>query len=108
MKRSILAAVAALSLFGVGGAVAQSSPGMGSPGMGGPGMGGPGMGRGNPAMAAVRQACAADMQKYCADKMGPDRRQCMQDHAADLSDGCKSAIANMRAQMKAPPEQRPQ
>jgi hypothetical protein len=89
MKRFILAAAAAASLLGAGltsagGAVAQGGPG-----------------QGNPARAAVRQACAADVQKLCPDKTGPDRRQCMMDHAADLSDGCKSAMAAMREQRQA-------
>ncbi len=84
MKLSTLAAAAALMLLSAGVAAAQS-----------------GQGQGNPAMAAVRQACAADMQKLCPDKTGPDRRQCMMDHSADLSDGCKSAMATMREQMQA-------
>jgi hypothetical protein len=85
MKRHSLAAAAALMLLGAGVAAAQP-------------------GRGNPARAAVREACAADMQKLCADKTGPDRRQCMIDHRADLSDGCKSAIAAMREQMQSAPK----
>ena len=84
MKLSTLAAAAAVMLLSAGVAAAQS-----------------GQGQGNPAMAAVRQACAADMQKLCPDKTGPDRRQCMMDHSADLSDGCKSAMAAMREQMQA-------
>jgi len=84
MKLSTLAAAAALVLLSAGVAAAQS-----------------GQGQGNPAMAAVRQACAADVQKLCPDKTGPDRRQCMMDHSADLSDGCKSAMAAMREQMQA-------
>jgi len=84
MKLSTLAAAAAVMLLSAGVAAAQS-----------------GQGQGNPAMAAVRQACAADMQKLCPDKTGPDRRQCMMDHSADLSDGCKSAMATMREQMQA-------
>ncbi len=87
MKLSTLAAAAALTLLSAGLAAAQ------------------GQGQDNPARAAVRQACAADMQKLCPDKTGPDRRQCMMDHAADLSDGCKTAMANMRSQM---PAQKPQ
>lgn len=51
-------------------------------------------------MAAVRKACAADAQKLCPNKAGPDRRQCMIDHFADMSDGCKTAMAAMRAQMQ--------
>ena len=84
MKLFNLAAAAALMLLSAGVAAAQG-----------------GQGQGNPAMAAVRQACAADMQKLCPDKTGPDRRQCMMDHSADLSDGCKSAMATMREQMQA-------
>ena len=38
-------------------------------------------------------ACRDDMAKYCADKQGPDRRQCMQDNMSKLSDGCKAALA---------------
>lgn len=41
----------------------------------------------------MRQACAADMAKFCPDKTGPDRRACMQSNQAQLSDGCKSAMA---------------
>ncbi len=88
MIRSTLAAAAALTLLSAGVAAAQA-----------------GQGQGAPAMSAIRQACAADVQKLCPDKTGPDRRQCMMDHAADLSDGCKSAIAAMRAQIQA---QKPQ
>jgi hypothetical protein len=38
-------------------------------------------------------ACRDDMQKFCADKTGPDRRACMQDNHDKLSDACKQAIA---------------
>lgn len=99
MKRLTLAATAVLSLLAAGAAAAQSDPPQGSD---------HGVGRGNPAMTAVRQACSADLQKLCPDLKGPERRQCMQDHAADLSDGCKSAIAAMRQQMQMTPEQKPQ
>jgi len=85
MKHLTLAAAAALMLLGAGAASAQQ-------------------GQGNPAMAAVREACAADMQKLCADKTGPDRRQCMMDHQADLSDGCKTALANARSAMQSAPK----
>jgi hypothetical protein len=89
MKHSTFATTAALLLLGAGAAAAQG-----------------GQGQGDPARAAVREACAADMRKLCADKTGPDRRQCMMDHRADLSDGCKSAMAAMRRQMQGAP--RPQ
>jgi hypothetical protein len=83
MKFSNLAAAAAIILLSAGVAAAQE-----------------GQGPRNPAMAAARQACAADAEKFCPGKAGPDRRHCMADHAADLSDGCKSAIAGMRRQMQ--------
>jgi len=84
MKPSLLAVAAALVLLSAGAGVAQTGPG-----------------QDNPARTAVRQACAGDMQKLCPDKTGRDRRQCMMDHLADLSDGCKSAMAAMREQMRA-------
>jgi len=49
---------------------------------------------------AMRQACAADIQKLCPDaKPGPGggMRECVRDHFDALSDGCKAAIAEMRA-----------
>jgi hypothetical protein len=52
----------------------------------------------------IRQACAADFQKFCPDaKPGPGggMRECIVGHQADFSDGCKSAIAQMRAAMQA-------
>jgi hypothetical protein len=44
-------------------------------------------------------ACRDDMQKFCADKTGPDRRACMESNKDKLSDGCKAARA---ARMSAP------
>jgi hypothetical protein len=94
------AAAAALMLLGAGAAAAQDQ----APGGG---QGGGGM-RNNPAMAKVREQCAADMTKFCADKTGRDRMQCMRDNGDKLSDGCKSARAEMRAarQAAAPAPQR--
>ncbi len=86
MKLTVMVAAATLMMFGA--AAAQ-----------------PGGGQGNPAMAKVREACSADMQKLCPDKTGPDRRQCMQDNKDKLSDGCKSAIGAMMSAMQA---QKPQ
>ena len=45
--------------------------------------------------AAVGKACKADAKKLCADvKPGKgSMAQCMKSHAADLSDGCKEALA---------------
>lgn len=38
-------------------------------------------------------ACRDDMQKFCAGKMGPDRRACMEANKDKLSDACKQARA---------------
>jgi len=46
----------------------------------------------------VREACHSDMQKLCAGiQPGDALRQCMREHQAELSDGCKSAIMTARA-----------
>jgi hypothetical protein len=95
MKISTMAAAAALMMLSAGMASAQ----------------GQGGGQGNPAMRAAREACAADMQKVCPDKTGPDRRQCMADNQDKISDGCKKAMADARAAMQsggaAPPPPKP-
>ena len=56
------------------------------------------------AMANVQTQCAADMKQYCDGKTGPDRRACMQENAAKLSDGCKSAMQAMMAARSATPQ----
>ena len=43
--------------------------------------------------AGPMAACRDDMQKFCADKMGPDRRACMEANKDKLSDDCKKARA---------------
>lgn len=53
---------------------------------------------------AVMQACSDDLQKFCPDAKGRDRRQCLHENKDKLSDGCKAAIAAMRRQNEAPPE----
>lgn len=56
------------------------------------------------ATGAVRQACAADVQKFCPDaKPGPGGglRECIRGHFGDLSDPCKQALMAMRAQHQA-------
>jgi hypothetical protein len=84
--------VAAAALMMAGAAAAQ------------PGAGG-GQGGGNPAMAKVRESCAADMQKLCPDKHGAERHQCMKDNADKVSDGCKTAMADMmKARQAAQPQ----
>ncbi len=83
MKRSTMAAAAVLSLLAVGAASAQ------------------GGGQGNPMMAKMREACGADIAKFCPDKTGPDRRQCVMDNHDKFSDTCKAALAEMRKAMEA-------
>jgi hypothetical protein len=48
---------------------------------------------------AVREACQSDMQRLCAGVQpgGGALRQCLRQHQADVSDGCRSAIAAARA-----------
>ena len=45
-----------------------------------------------------RAACRADVEKLCPDAKPGDGsvRTCLHDHEADLSDGCKQAIAHRR------------
>ena len=60
----------------------------------------PAGGGGHGAFAAVRQACAADIQKACPDaKPGPGggMRECVAAHHAEFSQPCQSAIAQIRA-----------
>ena len=44
---------------------------------------------------AVRAACSADVKKFCADapRGKGQLRGCLQGHEAELSDGCKAALA---------------
>lgn len=87
MKLSTLVAAAAVMALSAGAAMAQP-------------------GQGNPMMAKMREACGADMQKYCADKLTDRdaRRQCMQENGAKFSDTCKAALAEMRAAMQSAPK----
>ena len=94
MKLQILALVGALSLAGA--VAAQPPPG------GGPG--GPPSPEMQAARQAARAACAADMQSLCAGKEGREAMMCLRDNADKASQGCKDAMAKMRAM--APP--RPQ
>ncbi len=79
MKRTSLLLASVMLVGSVGLAFAQDAPPAGGA------MASPGGGR----MAA----CRDDMAKHCADKTGPDRRQCMQDNMSKLSDDCKAALA---------------
>jgi hypothetical protein len=57
------------------------------------GGGGGGGGRG----AAFREACGADIQKFCPNvQMGPGMRACVRKNASSMSDGCKSFLQQMR------------
>jgi hypothetical protein len=48
--------------------------------------------------AAVRAACLDDAKKFCSSVIHDDaaRRSCMQSHDAELSAGCKAAVAAER------------
>jgi hypothetical protein len=52
--------------------------------------------------AAVGRACKADVKQFCADvRRGKGAiADCMKDHAADLSDGCKDAMVKAEAGSK--------
>ena len=49
------------------------------------------------ARAAMREACAADMQKLCADKQGREAFMCLRENADQASAPCKAAFAKMPA-----------
>jgi hypothetical protein len=104
MKPSIL--IAAALAFGLAAAAFAQPPADSSTGSG------PGGGRG-----AIRQACGADIQKYCPDaRPGPGggMRDCIMKNHDSFSDSCKAALAQMRAQRQqsgaqsAPPPSTPQ
>ena len=48
--------------------------------------------------ASVRAACLNDAKKFCVSVIHDDeaRRRCMAEHTAELSDGCKAAVAAQR------------
>jgi len=43
----------------------------------------------------LRGACSAEAQKFCADapRGKGQLRSCLQEHQAELSDGCKTAVS---------------
>ena len=52
--------------------------------------------------AQLREACAADAQKYCPDLgRGPERRACMREHQAQLTQPCRDAMAAVRSALGA-------
>jgi hypothetical protein len=91
MKLQIATTVAVLALAGA--AFAQQPP---------PGGGGQG---GSPEMQAARQqmreACAADMKSTCGDKEGREAMMCLMQNQDKVSQGCKDAMAKMRAARQA-------
>jgi hypothetical protein len=91
MKLSMFTAAALAAGLAFAGAVSAQPPA---------GEGGGGGGHGHGAMAAVRQACMADIQKACPDaKPGPGggMRECIVGHHTEFSQPCQDAIAQMRA-----------
>ena len=92
MKRQIATTLAALALAAAGASFAQQ------PGGGGGAGPSPEM---QAARAAMREACAADMQKLCEGKTGREAFMCLRENADKASQGCKDAMAKMRA--AAPP-----
>jgi hypothetical protein len=87
--RNLLAAALFVSVGAAGAAYGQSTT---TPNGSPPG------GMDNPQLAAVRQACAADMQRLCPNAQGADRRTCMANHVNDLSKACADARAALMAQ----------
>ena len=50
----------------------------------------------------LREACAADAQKYCPDLgPGPERRACMREHREQLTQSCRDAMAAARSALGA-------
>jgi hypothetical protein len=52
-----------------------------------------------PQVSAARQACAVDLQRYCAgvEPGGGRIVQCLQRNATQLSEGCRSALVAAQA-----------
>jgi len=48
----------------------------------------------------AKGACKADMDKFCSGMQGDKVHDCMKQHEADLSQGCKDNIAKMKAHME--------
>jgi hypothetical protein len=57
-----------------------------------------------PPTAAVRAACTGDAKKFCGAVIrdADARHKCMIEHRAQLSEGCKAAIADSRKAPAAP------
>ncbi len=90
MKSQLIALAAAALLVAAGVSQAQDANPSSTPAASGGG-----------GASGVREACAADFAKVCPNITDrPALRQCVTDHFADLSDGCKAAISAMRSQMQ--------
>jgi hypothetical protein len=92
MKLTFATTFAALALAGA--AFAQDPP---PPGGGGPAP--------SPeiqaARQALREACAADLKANCAGQQGREAMMCMMQNQDKLSQGCKDAVAKLRAARQA-------
>lgn len=57
-----------------------------------------------PQATPVREACAADVKKFCADVQpgGGRIRACIAQHRDDLSQGCRDALQQARAHRAQP------
>jgi hypothetical protein len=47
------------------------------------------------ARAAVRQACATDLQSLCSDKKGREAMMCLRSNQDKVSAGCKEALSKL-------------
>ena len=56
---------------------------------------GPAGGGGSSGRVSIREACAADIQQFCADVDRSEIRSCMKTHADQLSAGCKAASSSV-------------
>ena len=56
----------------------------------------------NPAVAAARTACAADIQSMCSDKQGGQVFACLRQNNDKLSSDCKDAMAKLPARRPNP------
>lgn len=49
---------------------------------------------------AMRQACAADVQKFCSGMAPAEQHKCLMSNESNLSQDCGTALANARSAMK--------
>ena len=53
-----------------------------------------------PAAGTVRQACAADLQKFCSGTAPADQHKCLMTNLSNVSQDCGTALANARSAAK--------